>query len=65
MSAIRSRSTRNIEEFTYQAGLRRALGSVSPGYTMRLAYEKHWLDLGEATSTPSFDQFKLGVVFRY
>lgn len=57
-------STRNVEEFTYQAGLG-VRWDFNPGYTMRLAYEKHWLDLGEANSTPSFDQFKLGVVFRY
>jgi opacity protein-like surface antigen len=57
-------STRNVEEFTYQAGVG-LRWDVSPGYTMRLAYEKHWLDLGEATTTPDFDQFKLGIVFRY
>ena len=57
-------STRNVEEFTYQAGVG-VRWDLSPGYTMRLAYEKHWLDLGEAASTPSFDQFKAGVVFRY
>lgn len=57
-------STRNVEEFTYQAGVG-LRWDLSPGYTMRLAYEKHWLDLSEATSTPSFDQFKLGIVFRY
>jgi hypothetical protein len=57
-------STRNVEEFTYQAGVG-VRWDVSPGYTMRFAYEKHWLDLGEATTTPNFDQFKLGIVFRY
>jgi len=57
-------STRNAEEFTYQAGggVRWDLAS---GYTMRLGYEKHWIDLGKANSTPDFDQFKLGFIFRY
>lgn len=57
-------STRTIDEFAYHvgAGLR---WDVSSAYTVRLGYEKHWLDLGEATSTPDFDQLKLGVTFRY
>lgn len=57
-------STRTIDEFTYHlgAGLR---WDVSAAYTLRLGYEKRWLDLGEATSTPDFDQFRLGVTFRY
>ena len=32
---------------------------------MRLGYEKHWYDFENASGTPDFDQFKLGVVFRY
>lgn len=57
-------STRTLDEFVYQvgAGLR---WDVSPGYTVRLGYEKRWVDLSEATSTPDFDQLKLGVTFRY
>ena len=57
-------STRNVDEFTYQvgAGIR---WDMSPGYSLRFGYEKQWMDLGEATSTPDFDQFRLGVVFRY
>jgi opacity protein-like surface antigen len=57
-------STKGIDEFTYQlgAGVR---WDVSPGYTMRFAYEKHWLDYSKANGTPDFDQWKLGFVFRY
>ena len=33
---------------------------LSTGYSMRLAYEKHWYDLDNAS--PDFDQFKLGFV---
>ena len=35
---------------------------VSSTITLRFGYEKHWLDLGEATSTPDFDQLKFGIV---
>jgi hypothetical protein len=38
---------------------------MSPGYSLRFGYEKQWMDLSEATGTPDFDQFRLGVVFRY
>jgi opacity protein-like surface antigen len=57
-------TTRNVDEFTYQAGAG-VRWDFAGGYTMRMGYEKQWLDLGEASSTPSFDQFKLGVMFRY
>jgi opacity protein-like surface antigen len=57
-------STKSVDEFVYQlgAGVR---WDLSPGYTLRLAYEKHWFDAGNATSTPDFDQWKLGIAFRY
>jgi opacity protein-like surface antigen len=57
-------STKSIDDLVYHlgAGVR---WDVSPGYTLRLAYEKHWFDYGNATSTPDFDQFKLGIAFRY
>jgi opacity protein-like surface antigen len=57
-------STRSFDELVYDigAGVR---WDVSKTITLRLAYEKHWLDLGEATSTPGFDQLKLGIAGRY
>lgn len=57
-------NTRNIDEFVYDlgAGVR---WDVSSTITLRLGYEKHWLDLGEATSTPGWDQVKFGIVARY
>ena len=57
-------STKSVDDFVYQlgAGVR---WDVSPGYSLRLAYEKHWFDYGNATSTPDFDQFKLSFVMRY
>jgi opacity protein-like surface antigen len=57
-------STRSIDELTYQAGAG-IRWDISSGYTLRFGYEKRWIDLGEATSTPGFDLVKLGVTFRY
>ena len=36
---------------------------LSTGYSMRVAYEKHWYDLDNAS--PDFDQFKIGFMMRY
>jgi len=57
-------TTRNIDEFAYSlgAGVR---WDVSSTISLRLGYEKHWLDLSEATSTPDFDQIKFGIMARY
>lgn len=57
-------STKSVDDFVYQAGVG-VRWDVSPGYALRLAYEKHWFDYGKATSTPDFDQWKLGLTFRY
>jgi opacity protein-like surface antigen len=57
-------STKNLDEFTYQAGVG-LRWDFKAGYTLRFAYEKHWMDLGEATSTPDSDQFKIGMSFKY
>ena len=57
-------STRSIDELTYNigAGLRWDLGSA---ISLRLSYEKRWLEIDEATSTPDFDQVKIGIIGRY
>ncbi|HEX2493651.1 MAG TPA: outer membrane beta-barrel protein [Steroidobacter sp.] len=57
-------NTRSIDEFAYGvgAGLR---WDASDTISLRFAYEKHWLDLGQANSTPDFDQLKLGIMARY
>lgn len=55
-------STRTTEEFTYNAGLGLRY-DLANGYSMRLAYEKHWYDFDNASL--DFDQFKLGFVMRY
>jgi hypothetical protein len=37
----------------------------SRGYGLRLGYEKQWIDFGQTSSTPDFDQIRLGIVFMY
>lgn len=38
---------------------------VSQKFSMRLAYEKHWINMGGETGTPNLDQFRLGLQFAY
>jgi opacity protein-like surface antigen len=57
-------STQSIDELTYNLGVG-VRWDVGPSISLRFAYDKHWLDLGEATTTPALDQFKLGVSVRY
>jgi len=56
--------TKSLDELTYNVGvgLRWDLRS---SISLRLGYERHWLELDQATSTPGFDQIKLGVIGRY
>jgi opacity protein-like surface antigen len=56
--------TKSLDELTYNVGvgLRWDLRS---SISLRLGYERHWLELDQATSTPGFDQIKLGVIRRY
>ena len=56
--------TKSVDEFMYGAGIG-VRWDISPTMLMRFAYEKHWLDLGTSTSTPDFDQLKLGFSFSY
>jgi opacity protein-like surface antigen len=56
--------TKSFDQLTYNlgAGLRWDVGS---SISLRFGYERHWLDLGEASGTPGFDQLKLGIIGRY
>ena len=56
--------TKSVDQFTYGAGVG-VRWDVNDAWTMRFAYEKHWLDLSTASSTPDLDQLKLGVSIRY
>src|SRR5262249_7958361 len=57
-------NTRSESDFSYQlaAGVRWDFGG---NLTMRFGYEKRWMDIGEATSSPDFDEIIVGVVYRY
>jgi opacity protein-like surface antigen len=57
-------NTRNVDELTYDVGLG-VRWDIGDALTLRLGYEKHWLDAGEAKSTPDFDQIKFGIAARY
>jgi len=56
--------TKSADAFTYQlgAGVRWDFGEYS---TARFSYEKVWTDFSKATSTPGFDQLKVGFAWRY
>jgi opacity protein-like surface antigen len=58
------RHTKTVDAFTYQvgAGVRWDFGRNA---TARFAYQRIWADLNKATSTPGFDQLKLGFAWRY
>ena len=57
-------STKTVDDFSYQAGagVRWDFGDA---YTLRFGYEKQWFDYSKATSTPDFDQLRLGFSYRY
>jgi opacity protein-like surface antigen len=57
-------STRTSDELTYRLGVG-LRWDISPEHMLRFGYEKQWIDLGEASSTPDFDQLKLGLTFKY
>jgi opacity protein-like surface antigen len=57
-------STKDVDEFAYQAGVG-VRWDISRYYSMRFGYEKQWIDFGNATSTPDFDQLRLSFQFTY
>jgi opacity protein-like surface antigen len=57
-------STRSIDELTYDLGIG-VRWDVTDVITLRFGYERHWIDIGEANSTPGLDQVKLGIAARY
>jgi opacity protein-like surface antigen len=56
--------TASLDDFAYQLGIG-VLWKFSRGYGLRLGYEKQWIDFGQTSSTPDFDQIRLGIVFMY
>jgi opacity protein-like surface antigen len=57
-------NTLSTDQLTYQVGLG-VRWDFRPESTLRFSYEKTWFDLNHASSTPSWDQIKLGFVYRY
>jgi opacity protein-like surface antigen len=57
-------STKTVDDFAYDLGVG-VRWDLNGGITLRAAYEKHWFDYSKASSTPDFDQYKVGVYFRY
>jgi opacity protein-like surface antigen len=55
--------TLSTDQFTYQLKLGVRWDFLSEA-SMRLAWEKTWHDYSNATSTPSWDQLKLGFMYR-
>ena len=49
-------------EYDIGTGLR---WDINDKFSMRLAYEKHWINMGGETGTPNLDQFRLGLQFAY
>jgi opacity protein-like surface antigen len=61
---VRDQPTASVDELVYDLGVGVRL-DLQSSFSLRLAYERHWVDYENATSTPEFDQFKLGVIVRY
>jgi len=57
-------NTRTTDEFAYQAGVG-VRWDINRGMSLRLGYEKQWIDVGSATSTPGFDVLRLGLGYKY
>ena len=57
-------NTHSTNDFVYElgAGLR---WDFEPGYTIRLGYQKRWIDMTQATGKPGFDQIRLNIGLRY
>jgi opacity protein-like surface antigen len=57
-------STKTTDELTYQFGVGGRWDFSSTG-SVRVAYERHYIDFSNTSSAPYVDQVKLGFVFRY
>lgn len=57
-------STKSFDDPAYQLGVG-VRWDFSENNSLRLLYEKHWLDYAEASSDPDFDQLKFGIAFYF
>ncbi len=56
--------TYSNDRFEYDIGVG-VRWDISQQFSMRFAYEKHWVDLSGAAGTPNLDQFRIGFQFGY
>ncbi len=56
--------TKSVNGFAFQVGVG-ARWDVSEAISLRLAYERHWVDLGSNGGTPFLDTGKLGFTYRF
>jgi opacity protein-like surface antigen len=61
---VRDQPTASVDELAYDLGVGVRL-DLRSNFSLRFAYERHWVDYEKASSTPEFDQLKLGVAIRY
>lgn len=57
-------NTRDTDELAYQAGVG-VRWDVNRGLSLKLGYEKQWIDVGTATSAPGFDVIRFGIGYKY
>jgi opacity protein-like surface antigen len=57
-------STKSFDDPAYQLGVG-VRWDFNDSNSLRLLYERHWLDYSNASSTPEFDQVKFGVAFQF
>jgi len=57
-------NTHSTNDFVYElgAGLR---WDFDAGFTMRLAYQKRWIDVNQSAGKPGLDQIRLNLAIRY
>jgi opacity protein-like surface antigen len=59
-----ARSTKNVDGFAFQAGLG-GRWDVTDAVSVKLAFERHWVELGSNGGTPYLNQIKLGASYRF
>jgi opacity protein-like surface antigen len=57
-------NTKSVDELEYNVGVG-LRWDLNRTMSLRFGYERHWIDLNDASSTPGFDQLKVGIIGRY
>jgi opacity protein-like surface antigen len=56
--------TKSVDGFAFQFGIG-GRWDVSEMLSLKLAWERHWVDLGHGAGTPYLDQARLGATYRF